>query len=71
MLTIGLVLQFVALVTAVPLDLKLSENGYEGLVVSVSEDIPQEQCRRIVTGLKVSHQTLLLLGYFTENTKGK
>ena len=33
--------------------LKLVDNGYEGLTVSVSEDVPQEQCKRVVHGLKV------------------
>ena len=41
-------------------ELKLQDNGYEGLMVSISEDIPQEQCKRIVNGLKVN-KTLLLI----------
>ena len=41
-------------VSSVGNELKLVDNGYEGLVVSISDDIPQEQCKRIMHGLKVS-----------------
>ncbi|XP_018008279.1 calcium-activated chloride channel regulator 2-like [Hyalella azteca] len=33
-------------------DLKLVDNGYEGLMVAIDEGIPQEQCKRILHGLK-------------------
>lgn len=41
-------------------DLKLIDNGYEGLVVSISEDVPQDQCKRIVHGLKVNDKYFIL-----------
>ena len=33
--------------------LRLSEGGYEGLVVSLSPSLPQEQCNSLAQGLKV------------------
>lgn len=34
-------------------DLRLVDNGYEGLVVSITDQIPQEHCNHIIHGLKV------------------
>ncbi|CAL4177136.1 unnamed protein product, partial [Meganyctiphanes norvegica] len=35
-----------------PGDLRLVDNGFEGLVVSISEDLPQQHCNQILHGLK-------------------
>jgi len=50
LLTLALV---VSVVSAVPQELKLVDNGYEGLVIAISEDIPQDKCRKVINGLKV------------------
>lgn len=34
-------------------DLRLVDNGYEGLIVSITDQIPQEHCIHIIHGLKV------------------
>lgn len=41
-------------VQAHPKDLMLVNNGYEGLVVSISDSVPQEHCNHVIHGLKVS-----------------
>lgn len=33
--------------------LELVDNGYEGLLVAISDDVPQEHCNHIIHGLKV------------------
>ncbi|KAK3876814.1 hypothetical protein Pcinc_018432 [Petrolisthes cinctipes] len=35
-------------------DLRLVDNGYEGLVVEITDHIPQEHCNHLIHGLKVS-----------------
>lgn len=40
-------------VTAHPKDLRLVNNGYEGLVVSISDTVSQEHCNHVIHGLKV------------------
>ncbi|KAK4289063.1 hypothetical protein Pmani_037952 [Petrolisthes manimaculis] len=35
-------------------DLRLVDNGYEGLVVEITDQIPQEHCNHVIHGLKVS-----------------
>lgn len=41
-------------VKAHPKDLRLVNNGYEGLVVSISDSVSQEHCNHVIHGLKVS-----------------
>lgn len=36
-----------------PEELKLVDNGYEGLVVAISDSVPQEHCNHVIHGLKV------------------
>ncbi|CAL4184007.1 unnamed protein product [Meganyctiphanes norvegica] len=43
---------FQAVSCHLPGDLRLVDNGYEGLVVSISEDLPQQHCNQILHGLK-------------------
>lgn len=40
-------------VTAHPKDLRLINNGYEGLVVSISDTVSEEHCNHVIHGLKV------------------
>lgn len=52
------------LTQAHPDDLRLVNNGYEGLVVSFTEYVPQEHCNDVIHGLKVrfiNTELLLLL----------
>ena len=37
-------------------DLRLVNNGYEGLVVTITDDVPQQHCNHVVEGLKVRHR---------------
>ena len=37
-------------------ELVLVDNGYDGLVVSVSDQIPQEHCNAVIHGLKVRRE---------------
>lgn len=34
--------------------LRLVDNGYEGLVVAISDQVPQEHCNNVIHGVKVS-----------------
>lgn len=34
-------------------DLRLVNNGYEGLVVTITDHVPQQHCNHVVQGLKV------------------
>ena len=34
-------------------DLRLIDNGYEGLVISISDQIPEDHCNQVVAGIKV------------------
>lgn len=52
-ITAGLFLLVAMIADVSSQQLKLVDNGYEGLVVAITEDIPQEQCKRVVHGLKV------------------
>ncbi|XP_068228180.1 calcium-activated chloride channel regulator 1-like [Palaemon carinicauda] len=47
-----LVIVLAALLVECQGDLKLVNSGYEGLVVSITNDIPQEHCNQIIHGLK-------------------
>ena len=38
--------------------LKLVENGYNGLVIGISEHVPQEHCNKVIHGIRVSAQTI-------------
>lgn len=48
-------------------DLRLVNNGYEGLVVTITDHVPQQHCNHVVQGLKVrrlvpvplSHKTVI------------
>ncbi|MPC92660.1 hypothetical protein E2C01_087763 [Portunus trituberculatus] len=48
------VLGTVQRVEAHPQDLLLVNNGYEGLVVSISDSVSQEHCNHVIHGLKAS-----------------
>ena len=37
-----------------PRDLRLFNNGYEGLVVSISDSVSHEDCNHVMHGLKVT-----------------
>lgn len=41
-----------------PEDLRLVHNGYEGLVITISDYVPLEHCNRVIHGLKVKNTTL-------------
>jgi hypothetical protein len=36
---------------------RLSNNGYEGVLVAISDRVPEEQCHQVVSNLKVSLKT--------------
>ncbi|KAK4309870.1 hypothetical protein Pmani_018522 [Petrolisthes manimaculis] len=40
-------------------DLRLVDNGYEGLVVEITDQIPQEHCNHVIHGLKVSKSNVV------------
>ncbi|MPC21736.1 hypothetical protein E2C01_014731 [Portunus trituberculatus] len=33
-------------------DLRLVNNGYEGLLVTITDEVPQQHCNHVVQGLK-------------------
>ena len=37
--------------------LQLVNNGYEGLVIAIAEDVQQDHCNHVIHGLKVSNLT--------------
>ena len=41
--------------------LRLTDNGYDGLVVSVGGHVPQDQCDGLIRGLKVNY---ILFNYY-------
>lgn len=41
-------------------DLRLVDNGYEGLIVSITDQIPQEHCIHIIHGLKVKASAVMI-----------
>ena len=49
----GLVLVLTVLASGGSSSLRLQENGYEGLLIALDEDMPQENCNALVTGLTV------------------
>lgn len=34
-------------------NLRLVDNGYEGLIISINEQVPEEYCNQVVAGIKV------------------
>lgn len=48
-----LVLSVVSVDGAARGDLRLVNNGYEGLVVTITDHVPQQHCNHVVQGLKV------------------
>lgn len=42
-------------------DLRLVNNGYEGLVVTITDHVPQQHCNHVVQGLKVRRPASVLL----------
>ena len=45
--------------------LELVDNGYEGLVIAITEDVPQDHCNHVIHGLKV--KTIMIIKYFLFN----
>lgn len=48
-----LVMSVACVVGAARGDLRLVNNGYEGLVVTITDHVPQQHCNHVVQGLKV------------------
>lgn len=53
LVSLVLVMSVACVVGAARGDLRLVNNGYEGLVVTITDHVPQQHCNHVVQGLKV------------------
>lgn len=50
---VAMMVMYVQETVAFPGDLRLVNNGYDGLIVAISENVPQDHCNHVIHGLKV------------------
>lgn len=51
---VTMMVMYVQEAVAFPGDLRLVNNGYNGLTVAISENVPHDHCNHVIHGLKVS-----------------